>query len=62
MLRKMCKCCVRREPEKYYIGRILTGEVTKVTKKQVEHCFIKVTKTVTCTECGNEWQFSRLHM
>lgn len=57
MLRKMCKVCAPKGSVNYEC-RNLTGEVTAVEK--IDSLFPKVIKTVTCTECGRQWTFSRI--
>lgn len=63
MLRKMCKKCAPKGSINYK-DRKLTGEVTDVDiyhpiPLYPPHPVRRFIKTVTCTECGHQWIFSR---
>lgn len=65
MLRKMCKKCAPKGSVNYEV-RKLTGEVTDVEiyhpiSLYAPHPVRRIIKTVTCTECGHSWTFSRTH-
>lgn len=53
----MRKFCAPKGSENY-LGRKLTGEVTSV-RRNGDLVFPRIIKTVTCKECGHEWEFSR---
>lgn len=58
MLRKMCKHCAPKGSDLYY-SRKLTGEVTSIRK--LDDPLETVVKTVTCSQCGHQWNFTNRH-